>query len=81
MRLLRILGETAMTTPVDLLHEIEKLPPVERVRIIDKVIRDIIRPNSDIDRVWAQEAANRWDAYKKGEIISIPYEEVMSKYK
>ncbi len=69
-----------MTTP-DLIREIEKLPPIERARIVDLVMRDIIRPNSDIDKIWAQEALNRWDAYKKGEIKPIPYEEVMSKYK
>ena len=70
-----------MTTPIDIVHEIKKLPPVEQVRILDIVIRGIIRPNSDIDRVWAQEASIRWEAYKKGEVKSIPYEEVMSKYK
>lgn len=70
-----------MATPIDLIHEIEKLPPVERTRLVDMVMRDIICPNSDIDKVWAQEASNRWDAYKKGEVQPIPYEKVMSKYK
>jgi hypothetical protein len=69
-----------MTTPIDLVHEIEKLPPIERARIVDIVMRDIIRPDSDIDKVWAQEALNCWDAYKKSEVKSIPYEEVMLKY-
>lgn len=70
-----------MTTPIELIHEIEKLPPIERARIVDIVIRNIIHPDSDIDRVWAQEASSRWDAYKRGDIKSISYEEVMSKYK
>lgn len=70
-----------MATPVELVHEIEKLPPIERVRIVDIVMRDVMRPDSDIDKVWAQEASARWDAYKRGEIKSVPYEEVMSKYK
>lgn len=70
-----------MTMPLELVHEIKKLPPIERVRIVDIVIRDVIRTDPDIDRVWAQEASSRWDAYKKGDIKSIHYEEVMSKYK
>ena len=70
-----------MITPVDLVHEIEKLPPTERVQIVDIVIRDIIHPDSSIDMIWAQEASRRWDAYKKGDIKTIPYKEVMSKYK
>ena len=70
-----------MTTSVKLVHEIEKLSPTERVQIVNIVIRDIIRPDSSIDKIWAQEALSRWDAYKKGDIKTIPYEEVMSKYK
>lgn len=70
-----------MATPLDLVHEIEKLPLIERVRIVDMVMRDLITPISEIDKVWAQEAKSRWDAYQNGEIKSIPYTEVMSKYK
>ena len=70
-----------MTTPVELVHQIEKLPPIERVKIVDIVMGDLIRPDADIDKVWAQEALRRWDAYKKGKVKPVPYEEVMSKYK
>jgi len=66
---------------LELVHEIKKLTPIERVRIVDSVIRDVLRTDPDIDKVWAQEASSRWDAYRKGDIKSIPYEEVMSKYK
>jgi len=70
-----------MTTQMDLVHEIEKFSPVERVRIVHIVIRDMISPNSDIDSVWAQEASSRWDAYQEGELKTVPYEDVMAKYK
>ena len=40
------------------------------------MIRDVLPANPDIDKVWAEEAARRWEAYKKGEIDLIPYEEV-----
>ena len=70
-----------MATPIELVHEIEKLPPIERVRIVDIVMRDVMQPDSEIEKVWAREASARWDAYKRGEIKSVSYEEVMSKYK
>ncbi|MBU0702079.1 addiction module protein [bacterium] len=66
---------------LELVREIKKLPPIERVRIVDIVIRDVLPADPDIDRVWTQEALSRWDTYKKGDIKSIPYEEVMSRYK
>jgi putative addiction module component (TIGR02574 family) len=70
-----------MATPIELVHEIEKLPPIERAQIVDIVMRDLFALDTEIDRAWTQEAATRWDAYKKGEVKSIPYEEVMSRYK
>lgn len=60
-----------MTTTVKLVREIEKLPPVERIQIVDTVIRDMIHPDSHIDKVWAKEAKARWNAYKKGNIESV----------
>lgn len=70
-----------MTTTVKLVKEIEKLSPIQRIQIMDIVIKDILHPDSSIDKVWAKEASARWNAYKKGGVKPIPYKEVMSKYK
>ena len=70
-----------MCDSIDLILEIEKLPPIERIKIIDKVMRVTIQPDSDIDKAWAREATIRWNAYKKGKVNLIPYETVMSEYK
>lgn len=70
-----------MTTMLKLVKEIEKLSPVDRMRIVDTVIRDAIKPDAAIDKIWAKEAAARWLAYKKSGIESIPYSKVMAKYK
>ena len=70
-----------MSDSIDLILEIEKLPPIERIKIIDKVMRVTIQPDSDIDKAWAREATIRWNAYKKGKVNLIPYETVMSEYK
>lgn len=69
-----------MNTPMDIVLEIEKLSPVERVRLVDLVMRDAITPNSAIEKAWAEEAAKRWTAYKNGAIQPISYEDAMSKY-
>lgn len=70
-----------MTTTVKLVREIEKLSPIERIQIVNIVIRDIMHPDSNIDKIWAKEASSRWNAYKRGDIKSIPYGEVMAKHK
>ena len=63
-----------MSSINDLIHEIEKLPPAERARLIDLVIRDMAEPDPEIDKVWAEEAIKRWDKYKEGNAKAVPYE-------
>jgi len=70
-----------MDTTLKLVREIEKLSPIDQLRIIDRVIRDVIKPDAEIDKIWAKEAAERWSAYKKGNVAPVPYDQVMAKYK
>jgi putative addiction module component (TIGR02574 family) len=65
----------------ELVQEIEKLPPAERVRLIDRVIRDTIKPDAEIERIWIKEAEARWAAFERGEVEAVPYESVMAKYR
>ena len=70
-----------MTTPADkLVSEIRALPDEEKVRILDAILTDLDKPDSEIDHVWAVEARKRWESYKAGRLESVSYEELMSKY-
>ncbi len=70
-----------MSTALDLIKEIEKLPPAERVRMIDRVIRDTIKPDAEIEKIWIKEATARWNAFERGEVAAVPYETVMAEYR
>lgn len=70
-----------MSTAQDLVRELEKLPPAERVKIIDRVIRDTIKPDAEVEKIWVQEAAERWNAFERREIEAVPYDIVMAKYR
>lgn len=70
-----------MPTMLDLAQEMEKLSPVERIRVIDQVIRNTIKPDAEVENIWANEAIARWKAYERGEVAPVPYEAVMSKYR
>jgi hypothetical protein len=39
------------------------------------------RPDPRIDRIWADEARKRWKAYKSGKLETVPYDQVMGKYR
>ena len=62
-------------------QEIKLLADVEKLRLVDAILADLDRPDPEIDRIWAEEARKRWDAYKAGTLRTVSYEEVMSKYR
>jgi len=70
-----------MPTAKELVQEIEKLSPAERVRLIDQVVRDTIKPDIEIENIWVKETEARWEAFERGEIAAVPYESVMAKYR
>lgn len=70
-----------MPTPLELIAEIEKLPPKERLQLVGKVISDTIRPDAEIEKIWARETEARWRAFEQGAVEPIPYDEVMTPYR
>ena len=72
---------TMSTTADKLASEIRSLPDAEKLRLVDAILKDLTKPDPDIERVWAAEARKRWAAYKEGRIPTVSYEEVMAKYR
>ena len=70
-----------MSTRADkLVSEIRPLPDEEKLMVLDALLTDLDKRDPEIDRVWAQEARRRWNAYQAGEAETVSYEELMSKY-
>ncbi len=69
------------TTADKLASEIQALPDDEKLRLVDAILNDLNKPDSEIDRVWAEEARARWAAYKQGLVPTLSYEEVMAKHR
>jgi hypothetical protein len=61
--------------------DIHSLTDVEKLHLVDVILRDLDRPDPEIDRIWADEARKRWSAYKSGKTQSVSYQDVMRKYK
>lgn len=69
------------TTADKLVSEIKGLPDQEKLRLLQEILEQLDRPDSEIDRIWADEARRRWAAYKAGKISTVSYEDVMAKYR
>ncbi len=71
-----------MSTTTDKLEsEIRALPDAEKLRLVEAILTDLDKPDAEIDRIWAEEARNRWAANKAGRIGTVSCEEVMAKYR
>ena len=64
-----------------IINQIEVLPDLEKLQLIDLLVIQLDRPDPEIDKWWATEAKTRWDAYKEGKVDTVSYEEVVSKYR
>ena len=56
------------------------LSDAETLQPFDAINEDMVKPDPEIDRVWAEEARKRWAAYKVGKLPSVDYETVMAKH-
>ena len=60
--------------------KIKSLPDSEKIALVDAILMQLDKPDPEIDRIWADEARKRWQAYKSGKIETVSYEQVMDKY-
>ena len=69
-----------MLTSQQLYQQAHQLPALEKLRLAELLLSDLDLPDSLCDKVWANEAKERWQAYQAGELATVSYEAVMAKY-
>ena len=52
------------------------LPPNERAQLAEQLFASLDISQDELDRLWAQEADSRIDAYERGEIKTISAEKI-----
>ena len=65
----------------EILDKIRSLPDVDKLRLVDEILTQLDKPDPELDRIWADEARKRWEAYKAGRLTTVGYEEVMKPYR
>ena len=56
-----------------------KLSPNERVERVEDILRSLDATDARIDGLWAKEAKDRFEAYRRGEIEALDFDAMMSK--
>ena len=64
-----------------LIREATSLPPLDKLQLVDYLLESLDMPDSEIDKLLAEESSRRWEGYKAGVIGSVSAAEVFEKYK
>jgi putative addiction module component (TIGR02574 family) len=57
-----------------------KLPPEERVEVVERILDSLDQRNITLDGLWAKKADDRLAAYRRGEIKAVALSDVIAKY-
>lgn len=57
-----------------------KPEPVERVRLVEAILYSIDKPDDDIEQRWIAESEARYEAYKRGKLSAIDWEELKKRH-
>jgi putative addiction module component (TIGR02574 family) len=59
-----------------LIREATSLPPLDKLQLVDYLLESLDIPDTEIQKLWAEESSRRWEGYKAGEIASVSAAEV-----
>lgn len=76
----RVMEVKVTTQGKKVLADALALPPTERASLVEEILSSFDFPSCDeVDVLWAREAEDRIDAYERGEMRSIPAQEVFDR--
>lgn len=60
----------------DILEQALKLKPDERFTVVEGLLKGLDEPDKELDKIWAEEAEKRLEAYREGSLEGMPMKEV-----
>ncbi len=59
--------------------QVAKLPPKERIELVERILDSLDQPDASLDALWVKEADDRLAAYRRGEIKAMALADVIAK--
>ena len=56
------------------------LKPIERIQLVEAILYSLDKPDPDIEKSWVAEAEVRYEAYKRGALETIHWDEIKNRY-
>jgi len=63
-----------------LAEEAERLPPADRIELVERLLSSLDKPDPETDQAWAEESERRLDAYLSGAMPARDAEDVLAKH-
>lgn len=57
-----------------------ELKPVERIRLVEAILYSLDKADPDIEESWKVEAEARYEAFKRGELEAVGWDEIKKRY-
>jgi len=54
-------------------QNILRLPPLKRIKIVERILKSLDKPDEQIERAWAAESDKRLKAYKNGLVKGVDW--------
>ena len=58
-----------------------KLAAIDKIHLVEILIESLDKPDAETMEKWIVESEKRYEAYKKGKVNSIPFNDVIDKLK
>ena len=56
------------------------LQPTERIRLVEAILYSLDKPDANIEQSWIAESEARHEAFKRGELEAIDWDEIKRSY-
>ncbi len=56
------------------------LEPTERIRLVEAILFSLNKPDANIEQSWIAESESRYEAYKRGEMEAVDWNEIKKRY-
>jgi putative addiction module component (TIGR02574 family) len=64
----------------ELTEQASLLPPTERAELVEGILQSLDATDPNLDWLWAEEAKDRLDAYRRGELDALDFDETLARH-
>jgi putative addiction module component (TIGR02574 family) len=69
-----------MTEIATIAKDAERLPPADRIKLVERLLETLDQHDPEIDALWADEGERRLEAYLRGDTQALDASEIIARH-